>query len=69
VFTQFVNLVSGSNLGVGDELESCTNIVQPGKPFNLDGRSVVLIDTPGFDDTMRSDVDVLNTIATFLATL
>jgi hypothetical protein len=68
-FTQFVNLVSGSELGVGDGLESCTSVVQPGKPFILDGRRVVLIDTPGFDDTTRSDVDVLNTIALFLATL
>jgi hypothetical protein len=67
--TQFVNLVSGSELGVGNGLESHTSIVQPGKPFILDGRRVVLIDTPGFDDTTRSDVDVLNTIALFLATL
>jgi len=65
---QFVNLVSGSNLTVGDELESCTNAVQSGRPFDLDGRRVVLVDTPGFDDTVRSDVDVLNMIATFLAT-
>ena len=63
---QFINLVSGSDLGVGEGLESCTNAVQPGKPFDLDGRKVVLIDTPGFDDTLRSDIDILNAIATFL---
>ena len=68
-FTQFVNLVSGSELGVGDGLESYTSVVQPGKPFILDGRRVVLIDTPGFDDTTRSDVDILSTVALFLATL
>ena len=68
-FTQFVNLVSGSKLGVGDGLESYTSVVQPGRPFILDGRRVVLVDTPGFDDTTRSNVDVLNTIALFLATL
>jgi len=67
-FTQFVNLASGSNLNVGDELESCTNAVQSGRPFDLGGRRVVLVDTPGFDDTVRSDVDVLNMIAAFLAT-
>ena len=67
-FTQFVNLVSGSNLITSDALESCTNAVQPGRPFDLDGRRVVLIDTPGFDDTVRSDVDVLNMIAAFLET-
>ena len=38
------------------------------KPFELDGRMVVLIDTPGFDDTTKSDADVLRMIALFLAT-
>lgn len=37
--------------------------------FNLDGHRVVLIDTPGFDDTVRSDTEVLAMIAAFLATL
>lgn len=63
----FVNLVSGSDLRVGKGLRSCTSIVQFSKPFNLDGRSVVMIDTPGFDDTTRSDTDVLKMIAAFLA--
>ena len=36
--------------------------------FNLDGRRVVLIDTPGFDDTTQSDTDVLKMIAAFLET-
>jgi hypothetical protein len=67
-FAQFINLVSGSNLDVGNGLASCTNAVKPGNPFNLDGRRVILVDTPGFDDTTRSDIDVLNTIALFLAT-
>ena len=35
-------------------------------PFNFDGRRVVLIDTPGFDDTTQSDTDVLRTITAFL---
>ena len=34
--------------------------------FDLDGRRVVLVDTPGFDDTTLSDKDVLTTIAAFL---
>jgi hypothetical protein len=68
-FTQFINLVSESNLGIGSGLGSCTSVVQPGKPFDLDGRRVILVDTPGFDDTTRSDVDILNTIALFFATL
>ena len=66
--TQFINLISGSNLGIASGLQSCTNTVQFGGGFNLDGRRVMLIDTPGFDDTTRSDTDVLTMIAAFLAT-
>ncbi|KAG5219504.1 P-loop containing nucleoside triphosphate hydrolase protein [Salix suchowensis] len=36
---------------------------QVSKPFQLDGRQISLIDTPGFDDTTKSDFDVLNAIA------
>lgn len=61
-------MVSGSNLRVGRGLKSCTNIVQMAKPFEIDGRRVTLIDTPGFDDTTKSDADVLKMIAAFLAT-
>jgi hypothetical protein len=42
--------------------------VQVTNSFNLDGHPVVLIDTPGFDDTSRSDTDVLKMIAAFLET-
>ena len=49
-------------------LESCTAEVQLSDMFTLDGRRVLLIDTPGFDDTSKSDTDVLKMIAAFLAT-
>ncbi|KAF8910435.1 P-loop containing nucleoside triphosphate hydrolase protein [Gymnopilus junonius] len=52
--SSFINLLSGSNLQVGKELESCTNEVQTSEPFKLDGQMVSLIDTPGFDDTKHS---------------
>lgn len=65
---QFINLASGSNLQVGASLESCTYEVQLAEEFTLDGRRVVLIDTPGFDDTTKSDTDVLRMISSFLAT-
>jgi len=64
----FINLISGSNLGVGEGLRSCTNAVQIGGIFDLDGRRVALIDTPGFDDTTVSDTDILKMIGSFLAT-
>ncbi|KAF5340897.1 hypothetical protein D9758_012199 [Tetrapyrgos nigripes] len=67
--TTFVNLVSGSNLRVGKSLQSCTTKIQLSQTFDIDGRKVLLIDTPGFDDTNHSDADILNMIATFLATM
>ncbi|KAF8972332.1 P-loop containing nucleoside triphosphate hydrolase protein [Flammula alnicola] len=65
--TSFINLLSGSNLRIGRELESCTNDVQISQPFEVDGQMISLIDTPGFDDTNLSDTTVLNMIATYLS--
>ena len=65
---QFINLASGSSLRVGMGLDSCTAEVQLADEFTLDGRSVTLIDTPGFDDTTKSDSDILEMIAAFLVT-
>ena len=65
---QFINLASGSNLRVGMNLKSCTVKVELANEFTLDGRRVILIDTPGFDDTSRSDADIPEMIAAFLAT-
>jgi len=65
---QFINLASHSSLRVGMNLESCTDEVQLADEFTIDGRRVVLIDTPGFDDTTKSDTDILRMIADFLAT-
>ena len=67
-FEQFINLVSGSNLDIGKGLQSCTEAVQIAGAFDLGGRRVILIDTPGFDDTTRSDTDVLKLVAAFLET-
>ncbi|KAF8842100.1 P-loop containing nucleoside triphosphate hydrolase protein [Paxillus ammoniavirescens] len=66
--TTFINLASGSNLRAGSGLESCTNEVQTSSPFNVGGQQVVLIDTPGFDDTTLTDTDVLRLIAAYLVT-
>ncbi|KAF7422444.1 hypothetical protein PC9H_010600 [Pleurotus ostreatus] len=64
--TTFVNMASGDDLTVGASLRSCTSDVQICKPFKVDGRTVTLVDTPGFDDTDKSDTDVLAMIAAFL---
>ncbi|KAI6147450.1 P-loop containing nucleoside triphosphate hydrolase protein [Pisolithus tinctorius] len=63
----FVNLASGSKLPVGRGLQSCTSDVMTSKPFILNGNIVTLIDTPGFDDTNRSDTEILRSIAAYLS--
>ena len=65
---QFINQASGSSLHVVMNLESSVEGVQLSDEFTLDERKVVLIDTPGFDNTSRSDADILISIAAFLAT-
>ena len=49
--------------------KSPTAEVQFANTFTLDGRTVTLIDTPGFDDIFRSDTEVLKMIAYFLAAM
>ena len=49
-------------------MESCIAEVELAKEFNLDERAVTLIDTPGFDDSVMSDMEILKIIAAFLAT-
>lgn len=61
----FINLVCGSRLEVGTGLQSCTSRVQTAYS-KIDGQKVVLIDTPGFDDTGRSQADILRDIADYL---
>jgi predicted GTPase len=63
VDAQIINSASGSDLTVGEGLKSCTYDVNVALDFELDGRVVKLIDTPGFDDTNRSDTDILAAIA------
>jgi len=66
--TTFVNLVSGSSLGVGQGLESCTSEVQASVRFTVGGKEVVLIDTPGFGDTALADSDIWKIIAASFVT-
>ncbi|TFY83407.1 hypothetical protein EWM64_g598 [Hericium alpestre] len=66
--TTFINLVSGSDMRIGRGLTSCTSDVQLAPPFEFDGHRITLIDTPGFDDTNKSDTDILKLIALFLST-
>ncbi|KAJ3516868.1 hypothetical protein NLJ89_g861 [Agrocybe chaxingu] len=64
--TSFINTASESDFLVGQGLQSCTEDVKMTNTFRVDGRPVRLVDTPGFDDTTRSDFDILKTIADYL---
>ena len=65
---QFVNLASGSNLPVATDSELCTTEVQLSDEFTLDGKTVILIDTPGFNNTSTTDTEILKKIRPFLKT-
>jgi len=65
--TTFINLLSGSesSLPVGNNLESCTKEIGTVQ-CTINNRPVTLIDTPGFDDTTRSETEIIRMIAHFL---
>lgn len=52
---------------VSNNLESCTQDVQMAPDFKIGDQTIKLIDTPGFNDTDRSEVEILKLIADFLA--
>ena len=61
-------MLSGSDLAVGEGLKSCTSKVETANTFELFGKLITLVDTPGFDDTTVSDTDILKMIAVYLST-
>jgi len=67
---QFIRLMSGdTSVDVGDSLESETSKIQVVRFFDqASGRNVVLVDTPGFDDSRAgvTDTDILKEIAQYL---
>jgi predicted GTPase len=62
---KFINLATGVDAGVGHDLESFTSEIGIIKMTFL-GCNVVFVDTPGFDDTKRSDSDILKMISDWL---
>ena len=61
----FVGKVSGRAVTVGHSQHSCTSEVEEVE-CTIRGMPVKLVDTPGFDDTERSDTEVLQLIASYL---
>ncbi|KAI4141443.1 MAG: hypothetical protein L6R39_005331 [Caloplaca ligustica] len=64
--SSFIEQWTGKSTGVGHGLRSCTANMGI-FDFRLDGRTVYLIDSPGFDDTHRDDLFNLRTLATCLS--
>ncbi|KAK1753955.1 P-loop containing nucleoside triphosphate hydrolase protein [Echria macrotheca] len=52
---------------IGEELQSCTEDIESYPCILSDGRRVVLLDTPGFGDTIRSDDEIMCQIVEFIA--
>ncbi|UKZ79073.1 hypothetical protein TrVFT333_006824 [Trichoderma virens FT-333] len=65
--SSFISLCAGKNVQIGHELKSCTTDVEDVEFMLNDRVCIHLIDTPGFDNTNRSDVQVLQDIAYWLS--
>lgn len=65
---KFIHVATGQNgNGVGHGLQSRTEQVHCIKTVDPnDGQPVVFVDTPGFNDTSKSDVVILGEIASWL---
>ncbi|KAF8420760.1 P-loop containing nucleoside triphosphate hydrolase protein [Boletus edulis BED1] len=62
-----VRLASGYDIRIGHELISCTKDILAIRFRDREsGRHIVLVDTPGFDDTYNSDLEILNLISDWL---
>ncbi|KAK3350326.1 hypothetical protein B0T25DRAFT_570889 [Lasiosphaeria hispida] len=65
---EFFNSILGAEkFKVGESLSSCTGNIEVAE-FEFDGQSVLLVDTPGFDDTNLADTEVLGRIVEYFNT-
>lgn len=65
----FIASLTGEHYRVGNSLESYTEKAEAILYTPPNHNSICLIDTPGFDDTNRSDAEILREIAAFLRAL
>ncbi|KAI0809900.1 hypothetical protein GGR55DRAFT_144753 [Xylaria sp. FL0064] len=63
----FVCQCSGQQAEIGETLESCTKEVESFTFMYSSDIRVHLVDSPGFDDTNKSDSDILKDIANWMA--
>jgi hypothetical protein len=66
---KFINAAGVSDLTIGNTLRSCTWEVNFSNPLLIDGHPIILLDTPGFNDTEKGDIEILTDIAGFLGKL
>ncbi|KAG6851167.1 hypothetical protein H0H93_015177 [Arthromyces matolae] len=67
--SNFINAATRApSVIVGDDLASCTQEVQAINCRHPDGsgRNIIFVDTPGFDDTEKSDFQILEQIASWM---
>ncbi|KAK1838136.1 hypothetical protein CCHR01_19241 [Colletotrichum chrysophilum] len=62
----FIRQCTGKQVIVGHGLYSCTSSVYVAD-YHWNGRRIFLIDTPGFNDTARPEVEILEVLASSLA--
>ena len=65
--SSFISLLCDTKVEIGHDLDSCTSEVGVYPCELLPGRTIYLIDTPGFDDSKRKDTEVLRELASYLA--
>ena len=63
--TQFISRVTGKVDGVGHQLTSCTSDIGIIR-CTIGVSKIVLVDTPGFDDTNKPDLEILELISAWL---
>ncbi|KAF8429574.1 P-loop containing nucleoside triphosphate hydrolase protein [Tirmania nivea] len=63
----FISYFSDESVIIGHTLEACTSKVAILPATLSDGTKLFLADTPGFDDTYKSDTDILREVASWLA--
>jgi len=64
--SSFISLLCNAKIDIGHNLESCTVEVEIYACDMYPERTIYFIDTPGFDDTNRSDTEVLRELANWL---
>lgn len=67
IVMKFISMVADTDQGVGHDLMSYTNEIKAVRVRVPDEDiDIVLVDTPGFDDTYKSDYEILQMISEWI---